>query len=83
VIAGLLERDGPAVYNTAVLIDRQGRLAGKYRKGEILHSTHESGVYRTIAIDLSERFTDPWLGDMRPRFFKEIRTDVPMNGLGP
>jgi predicted amidohydrolase len=32
VVAGLLERDGAAVYNTSVLIDRTGRLAGKYRK---------------------------------------------------
>ena len=32
IVAGLLERDGPAVYNTAVLIDREGKLAGRYRK---------------------------------------------------
>ena len=32
VIAGLTERDGGRLYNTAVLLDREGRLAGKYRK---------------------------------------------------
>jgi predicted amidohydrolase len=32
VVAGLTERDGDRVYNTAVLLDREGRLAGKYRK---------------------------------------------------
>jgi predicted amidohydrolase len=32
LVAGLMERDGTAVYNTSVLIDRAGRLAGKYRK---------------------------------------------------
>lgn len=32
LVAGLYERDGDAFYNTAVLIDRQGNLAGKYRK---------------------------------------------------
>ena len=32
IVAGLYERDGEAVYNTAVLLDRQGRLQGKYRK---------------------------------------------------
>jgi predicted amidohydrolase len=32
IVAGLLERDGEVVYNTAVLIDRKGNLAGKYRK---------------------------------------------------
>jgi len=32
VVAGLTERAGRRVFNTAVLLDRQGRLAGTYRK---------------------------------------------------
>jgi predicted amidohydrolase len=32
VVAGLYERERGAVYNTAVLIDRQGNLMGRYRK---------------------------------------------------
>lgn len=32
IIAGIYEREGATVYNTAVLLDRQGRVAGKYRK---------------------------------------------------
>jgi predicted amidohydrolase len=32
VIAGVYERDGDYVYNSAVLFDRQGKIAGKYRK---------------------------------------------------
>ena len=32
IVAGLLERDGPRVYNVAVLIGPDGRLIGKYRK---------------------------------------------------
>jgi predicted amidohydrolase len=32
VVAGLYERDGTAVYNTSVLIGRDGKLVGKYRK---------------------------------------------------
>jgi predicted amidohydrolase len=166
VVAGLTERDGPVCYNTAVLIDRQGRVAGKYRKvylpreeieggltpgsfcpvfdtdfgrigmmvcwdgeytdparamavqgaeilfvpaaggymtllkaralenhlyvvssgydlesaiidptGEVLFATKESGVHRTMDLDLNARFLDPWLGDMRPRFHKEMRHD--------
>jgi predicted amidohydrolase len=32
IAAGIYEREGQVVYNTAVLLDRQGKLAGKYRK---------------------------------------------------
>jgi predicted amidohydrolase len=32
LVAGLYEREGTAVYNTSVLIGRDGALAGKYRK---------------------------------------------------
>jgi len=44
VIAGLAERDGDALYNTAVLIDRQGRLAGKYRKIHLPREEWKKGV---------------------------------------
>jgi predicted amidohydrolase len=172
IVAGLYERQGPAVYNTAVLIDRQGKVAGKYRKvylpreeieagltpgmaypvfetdfgrigmmicwdlqyvdparalaaqgaemilmpiwggnytlmraraienhvflisagydvetavidpdGEALHATKESGVFKTVPVNLNQRFLDSWLGDMRARFHKEIRWDVSIAGL--
>lgn len=172
IVAGIFEREGNAAYNTAVLIDRQGKVAGKYRKvylpreeieagltpgvaypvfetdfgkigmmicwdveyvdparalaaqgaeiilmpiwggnytlmkaraienhvflvsagydvetaiinpnGEALHATKASGVTKTIPVNLNERFLDPWLGDMRARFHKEIRWDVPLVGL--
>ena len=169
IVAGLTERDGPVVYNTAVLIDRHGNVAGRYRKvnlpreeieggvtpggaypvfdtdfgkiglmicwdgeyvdparamaiqgaeilfvpaaggyltllkaralenhlyvvssgfdvesaiidptGMVLFSTMDSGVDKTMAVNLEDRFMDPWLGDMRARFHKEIRRDIPM-----
>lgn len=172
IVAGIYEREGNAVYNTAVLIDRDGKLAGKYRKvylpreeieagltpgtsypvfetdfgtvgmmicydvffadparalaaqgaeiiflpiwggdydlmkaranenhvflvssgydvqtalinpkGEVLHETKEYGTLKTVEIDLNERCVKPWLGDMRARFFKEIRWDVPVAGF--
>ena len=35
VVVGIVEREGAICYNTAVLIDRQGRVAGKYRKVQL------------------------------------------------
>lgn len=167
IVAGLTERAGPLVYNTAVLIDRHGNVVGKYHKnylpreeveggmtpgsdcpvfetdfgkvgmmicwdaeyvdtaralaiqgaeiilvpaaggyltllkaralenhlyvvssgfdvesaiinprGEVLFSTLESGVYKTLPIDLEKRLMDDWEGDMRLRFHKEYRVDL-------
>ena len=44
VVAGLMERDGPRVYNTAVLLDRQGKLAGKYRKVHLPREEWQKGI---------------------------------------
>jgi predicted amidohydrolase len=167
VVAGVLERDGSAIYNTAVLIGRNGKYAEKYRKvylpreefeggltpgsefpvfdtdfgkvgmmicwdveyadparglalrgaemilmpiwggseplararaienhvfvvssgydfpsavydpaGETLARTEEDGTVASITLDLNRRYVDPWLGDMRGRFFRELRGDV-------
>ncbi|HEY1849201.1 MAG TPA: carbon-nitrogen hydrolase family protein, partial [Opitutaceae bacterium] len=44
--------------------------------GTVLFQTLEPGASKVIAVDLSKRFYDDWLGDMRPRFHKELRTDL-------
>jgi predicted amidohydrolase len=44
IIVGLLESDGGRTYNTAVLIDREGRLAGKYRKTHLPLAEVEDGI---------------------------------------
>lgn len=44
IVAGIYESEGAAVYNTAVLIDRQGRLAGKYRKVYLPREEFEHGL---------------------------------------
>ncbi len=44
IVAALGERDNHAVYNTAVLIDRQGRITGKYRKVQLPREEIEAGV---------------------------------------
>jgi predicted amidohydrolase len=167
IAAGIFEREGAAIYNTAVLIDRAGNLIGKYRKvylpreeiegglspgsdypvfrtdfgkvglmicwdvqyadparalalrgaemilmpiwggnqtlgkaraienrvflissgydyptsildpdGELLAIAREPGAAAAATIDLNRRYLDPWLGDMRQRFMKELRFDV-------
>jgi predicted amidohydrolase len=44
VVAGLYEKDGSRVYNTAVLVDREGKLAGKYRKTHLPREEWRVGV---------------------------------------
>jgi predicted amidohydrolase len=44
--------------------------------GAVLFSTMGAPAHKVIAVDLARRFVDPWLGDMRPRFHKEIRGDI-------
>lgn len=44
VAAGLYEREGPVLYNTAVLLDRDGRLAGRYRKVYLPREELEGGL---------------------------------------
>lgn len=44
VVAGIYERVGPVIYNTAVLIDRKGALAGSYRKTHLPREEVEGGL---------------------------------------
>jgi predicted amidohydrolase len=44
VVAGLYERSGSRIYNTAVLLDRDGRLAGKYRKVHLPREEWTKGI---------------------------------------
>ena len=44
IVAGIYEREGAAVYNTAVLIDRSGNVAGKYRKVYLPREEIEGGL---------------------------------------
>ena len=44
IIAGLVERAGDHVYNSAVWIDRTGRIAGKYRKVHLTIGEADKGL---------------------------------------
>lgn len=45
VVAGIYEREGAVIYNTAILLDRQGKLAGKYRKVYLPREEVERGLF--------------------------------------
>ncbi len=44
LVAGLVEREGPLVYNTAVLLGPDGKLAGKYRKVCLPRGEIDAGI---------------------------------------
>jgi len=44
IVAGIYEREGPVVYNTAVLLGRDGELQGKYRKVALPREEIDGGI---------------------------------------
>jgi predicted amidohydrolase/CubicO group peptidase (beta-lactamase class C family) len=50
IVAGTYERDGPAVYNTAVLLDAAGELLGKYRKVCLPREEIEGGITPGVSL---------------------------------
>jgi predicted amidohydrolase len=44
IVAGIYERVGKVVYNTAVMLGRDGKLAGKYRKTHLPREEVEAGL---------------------------------------
>lgn len=44
IVAGVYEREGHTLYNTSVLLDREGRLAGRYRKVYLPREEVERGL---------------------------------------
>ncbi|HLP72026.1 MAG TPA: carbon-nitrogen hydrolase family protein [Bacteroidales bacterium] len=81
VIAGLYEREGLLIYNTAVLIDRAGNVAGRYRKTHLPQTEVEGGLtpgneypvfktdFGTIGIEICY-----------DNFFPEVARNLMLNG---
>jgi predicted amidohydrolase len=81
VVAGIYERDGKLIYNTALLIDRQGNIAGKYRKTHLPETEVEGGLmpgnsypvfktdFGTIGIEICY-----------DNFFPEVARSLALNG---
>jgi predicted amidohydrolase len=74
IVAGIYERVAPVVYNTAVLIDREGKVVGRYRKTHLPREEWEAGItpgdsYPIFATDFGKvglmvcwdiQFPEPW-----------------------
>jgi len=54
VVAGLTEQVGDVVYNTAVLLDRKGQIAGKYRKVHLPREEWKQGIRPSDAYPVFE-----------------------------
>lgn len=81
VVAGIYEKDENLIYNTALLIDRKGNIAGKYRKTHLPETEVEGGLmpgndypvfktdFGTIGIEICY-----------DNFFPEVARSLALNG---
>jgi predicted amidohydrolase len=81
IVAGLLERDGHLVYNVAVLIGPDGKVAGKYRKvclprGEVEGGLMPGSEYPVFAT----RFGKVGMMVCYDGFFPEVARELTNNG---
>ncbi len=81
VVAGIYERDGPLIYNTALLIDREGKVAGKYRKThlpetEVLGGLTPGSSYPVFRTD----FGTVGIEICYDNFFPEVARSLALNG---
>jgi predicted amidohydrolase len=81
VVAGLVERDGKTLYNTAVLLGPDGRLIGKYRKVTLPRGEIEAGI--TPGHDypvFTTRFGKLGMMICYDGFFPEVARALAING---
>lgn len=81
IVAGLVEREGAVIYNTAALIGPDGRLLGKYRKVSLPRSEIEEGI--TPGHDypvFDTRFGKVGLMICYDGFFPEVARALTLNG---
>lgn len=81
VVAGLLERDGPLLYNVAVLLGPDGAIVGKYRKvclprGEVVGGLQPGNDYPVF----DTRFGRLGLMICYDGFFPEVARQLAMRG---
>jgi predicted amidohydrolase len=81
IVAGLIEREAHLIYNVAVLIGPDGKVAGKYRKCSLPRSEVEEGV--TPGHDypvFNTRFGKVGMMVCYDGFFPEVARQLTING---
>jgi predicted amidohydrolase len=81
VVAGIYEREGSLIFNTALLIDREGRVAGKYRKThlpetEVLGGLTPGSSYPVFKTD----FGTVGIEICYDNFFPEVARNLTLQG---
>jgi predicted amidohydrolase len=81
IVAGLVERDGYLVYNTAVLIGPAGELVGKYRKTSLPRDEVKAGICPGIDYPVFQtRFGKVGLMICYDGFFPEVARELANRG---
>jgi predicted amidohydrolase len=81
IVAGLVERDGPVLYNVAALIGPDGKFIGKYRKVALPRSEIESGITPGHEYPVFDtRFGKLGMMVCYDGFFPEVARQLSING---
>jgi predicted amidohydrolase len=81
IVAGLFERDGHLVYNSAVLLGPEGRVVGKYRKTCLPRSEIDAGVCAGSDYPVFEtRFGKLGMMVCYDGFFPEVARQLTIHG---
>ncbi len=81
LVVGLLERDGPLVYNVAALIGPDGKFIGKYRKVALPRGEIEGGIHPGSEYPIFEtRFGKVGMMVCYDGFFPEVARQLAMRG---
>ena len=81
IVAGLIERDGPLIFNVAVLMGPEGDIVGKYRKVCLPRGEEEAGVQPGSEYPVFEtRFGRVGMMVCYDGFFPEVARELSNNG---
>jgi predicted amidohydrolase len=81
VVAGIYEREGSYIYNTAILLDRKGNIAGKYRKTHLPETEAEGGITPGTSYPVFKTdFGTIGIQVCYDNFFPEVARTLTLNG---